>query len=83
MTHKLDEVIAMIDTLLSDTSIPRNIRKTLSEAKDRLLAKEETNVKVSAAIYMIGSVSEDINTPAHARTQIWTIMSALESLKSQ
>ncbi|MBI5046596.1 UPF0147 family protein [Candidatus Micrarchaeota archaeon] len=47
--------------------------------KARLDANEEMNVKISAAIYLIESVSDDINMPAHARTQIWAIMSALES----
>ena len=74
------EVSDMIDALINDTSVPKNIRRALSEAKVRLDGNEETRVRVSAAIYLIGSVSEDINMPAHARTQIWAIMSALESI---
>jgi uncharacterized protein (UPF0147 family) len=77
----MNEVSEMLGGLVSDSTIPKNIRKALSEAKDRLDSEEEMNVKVSAAIYLIESITEDINMPAHARTQIWAIMSALESQK--
>ncbi len=80
MAVGLKEISAMIDNLVDDTSIPKNIRRALSEAKSRLDSEEENSVKISAAIYVIESITEDINMPPHARTQIWAIMSALESL---
>lgn len=80
MAVGLKEISAMIDNLVVDTSIPKNIRRALSEAKSRLDSDEEQSVKISAAIYVIESITEDINMPAHARTQIWAIMSALETL---
>ena len=80
MAVGLKEISAMIDNLVVDTSIPKNIRRALSEAKSRLDSDEEQSVKISAAIYVIESITEDINMPAHARTQIWAIMSALEAL---
>ena len=76
----LDSTREMLDALVNDTTIPKNIRKALTEAKARLEGNDEINVKISAAIYLIESVSDDINMPAHARTQIWAIMSNLESL---
>ncbi len=80
MAVELEEISAMIDNLVTDTSIPKNIRRALSEAKSRLDSDEEQSVKISAAIYVIESITEDINMPPHARTQIWAIMSALESM---
>ncbi len=78
---EMKEISEMLGNLVNDTTIPKNIRKALSEAKGRLDGDEEPSVKVSAAIYLIESITEDINMPAHARTQIWAIMSALESQK--
>ncbi len=69
----IKQISDMIDDLVNDTSIPKNIRRALSEAKTRLDSNEENNVKISAAIYVIESIAEDINMPAHARTQIWAI----------
>lgn len=81
MDKKLQEVNELIDALVGDVSVPKNIRKKLEEAKQRLQSSDELNVKVSAAIYLIESISDDINMPPHARTQIWAIVSTLESTK--
>ena len=81
--EKIKEIIEMLNELIEDTSIPKNIRKALSDSKQRLTDKDaELNVKVSASIYSIESITDDINMPAHARTQIWAIISELESLKT-
>jgi len=82
MEKELTEIMEMIDALVEDFSVPRNVRRALDEAKSRLLGKEELSVRVSAAIYLIESVSEDVNLPAHARTQLWAILSALEGIKN-
>lgn len=81
MEAKLNVIAEMIDNVVSDSNVPKNIRKILTDAKDRLNGSEEIDVKISAAIYLIESISDDINMPAHARTQIWAIMSALEGVK--
>ena len=75
----IEQISQMIEDLVTDTSIPKNIRKSLAEAKARLDSTEEDNVKISAAIYLIEGISEDINMPSHARTQIWAILGSLES----
>ncbi len=78
---QLGEIVELIDGVISDSSVPKNIRRAMTEAKDRLQSVDELTVKVSAAIYLIESVSEDVNMPPHARMQIWSIMSALEGMK--
>lgn len=83
MDMTVSEISDMVGSLLNDTSIPKNIRRALQEAKERLDGTDEDNVKISAAIYLIESITEDINMPPHARTQVWAIMSALESLNEQ
>jgi uncharacterized protein (UPF0147 family) len=80
---EITDISTMLDNLVNDTSIPKNIRRALSEAKMRLDSPEDKSVKVSAAIYVIESIAEDINMPAHARTQIWAIMNALETLNER
>jgi uncharacterized protein len=82
MEEKTAEIIEMLENVIGDTSVPKNIRRSLTEAKERLKGAEELSTRVGAAIYAIEAVSEDINMPMHARTQIWAILSALESDKS-
>lgn len=79
--EKLQQISSLMDIVINDTSIPKNVRKAVSDAKDKLGGDEELIHKTSAAVYALDEVSNDINMPAHARTQIWTILSALESIR--
>jgi uncharacterized protein (UPF0147 family) len=77
----VNEIVGLIDGVSGDTTVPKNIRRALEEAKGRLTSPDELTVRLSSAIYSIESVSEDVNMPQHARMQIWNILSALESIK--
>ncbi len=70
-----------MDEVLEDSSVPKNIRKAVGDAKQRLQSDDDLVVKVSSAIYSIESITEDVNMPPHARMQIWSIISELEALK--
>ncbi|MBM3228883.1 hypothetical protein FJZ26_00470 [Candidatus Parvarchaeota archaeon] len=76
---KIAEIIMMMENVMDDTSIPKNIRKAVTDARDKLKGNDDARVRLSSAIYSIEAISEDINMPMHARTQIWTIFSALET----
>ena len=79
--EKVKQIISFMDVLISDTAIPKNVRKCVSDAREKLHSSDELIVKTSGAIYALEEVSNDINMPAHARTQVWTIVSALESIR--
>ncbi|MFH0817954.1 MAG: UPF0147 family protein [Candidatus Micrarchaeota archaeon] len=78
---QIKQIMSLMENLLNDSSIPKNIRKNVKEAKDRLSTTDEPVVRASGAVYALSEVSEDINMPIHARTQIWTILSALETIR--
>jgi uncharacterized protein (UPF0147 family) len=76
----LKEIFDLMDFLISDTSLPRNIRKTIQEAKDILNSDQDFQTKVSAAVQTLIQASEDVNMPMHARTYVWDILTKLEAL---
>jgi len=78
----LADITKRMEMLLNDTSVPKNVRTAISQAKSHLDSKEESVVKISSAIYNIDSISNDINLPAQARTAVWGILSMLESIKT-
>jgi hypothetical protein len=79
---KLEQIITMMEQVENDTSIPKNVRKAVTDAKEKLRSGEgDLRTRASSAIYLLDEVSNDINMPMHARTQIWTIMGALETVK--
>jgi uncharacterized protein (UPF0147 family) len=80
--EKIAEIINFIDLLTKDTSIPRNVRKGLEDAKASLQnVNEDPTVRISNAVYAIQEVSNDVNLPLHARTQIWQVLGMLEKVK--
>jgi uncharacterized protein (UPF0147 family) len=84
-SKKYDETITQIkqqiDLLLNDSSVPRNVKNALEEAKGALEKNDSYAFKASAATYKIDEVSNDINLPPYARTIVWNILSLLESIK--
>ncbi|MEE9115755.1 MAG: UPF0147 family protein [Thermoplasmata archaeon] len=80
--EKLRQVMDVLDQLAEDTSVPRNIRRGASEAKDLLLKGEDAlDVRVASAIFMMDELANDPNIPLHGRTLIWNIISQLETVK--
>ncbi|MCL4404688.1 MAG: UPF0147 family protein [Candidatus Marsarchaeota archaeon] len=85
---KKEEILELIkqanmqmDMIIGDTSVPKNVRNAVSEAKNKLNADGDFTVRASSAIYNLDSVSNDINLPPQARTVIWGVLSILESIK--
>ncbi|MBI5228496.1 UPF0147 family protein [Candidatus Micrarchaeota archaeon] len=76
-------IAELIDSLIADGSVPKNVRAALQAAKDRLTTNEDIATGASGAIYALDEVSNDINLPMHARTMIWNILSELETIKKK
>ncbi len=77
----IDEVIEMIDNVIADVMVPKNVKAALEEAKK--VIKDESkdiSLRVSSAVYLIEKVSDEPNLMPHTRMDIWNILSALESL---
>ena len=80
--EKLKQVMDVLDMLAEDTSVPRNIRRGATEAKDLLLKEEDAlDVRIASAIFMMDELANDPNIPLHGRTLIWNIISQLETIK--
>jgi uncharacterized protein (UPF0147 family) len=77
-----DRVNQILQHIMEDTSVPRNIRRAAEESKD-ILSKEdeEPTIRASTVISILDEISNDPNIPIHARTLIWNILSELESVR--
>jgi uncharacterized protein (UPF0147 family) len=79
---RLRQIMEVLDQLAEDTSVPRNIRRGATEAKDRLLQKSEAlDIRSASAIMILDELANDPNIPLHGRTLIWNIISQLETVK--
>jgi uncharacterized protein (UPF0147 family) len=82
LEDRVQNIVALMEPVLDDRSVPRNIRRAVSDGKDKIQEKsDDLSVQVSTAIYLLDEVANDINMPMHARSEIWNIISELERLK--
>jgi len=77
----IHEIIHRIDSVISDNSVPRNVKRAAEEAKKALAnTGADIHMKKNEAISILSEVSEDCNLPMQGRTKLWGILSALETL---
>ena len=80
----LEQAIQLIDQIISDRTVPRNIRNAVEESKNALNNKEwQPEVRISTAIQILDEIINDPNMPIYARTKIWNIVSILEQEKRE
>ena len=84
MDADAQEIVQIMDDIIGDAAVPRNIRRFVTQAKDLVLKKDgDPVVNITEAIYLLDEASNDINMPMHTRTQVWQIMGALESYREK
>ncbi len=78
---RIKEVYELMDEILDDRGVPRNIRGIIEQARNKTAAENADEMNFSSAIYLLDDISNDINMPPHTRTDIWEIISKLEAIK--
>jgi len=79
---KLRQVADIIARVAEDTSVPRNIRRAASEAREILSnEKKDVGVRAASAVTILDEISNDPNMPIHTRTTIWSALSILETIR--
>lgn len=76
-----NETIELLESILSDRAVPRNIRAKVEEALFKV--KQNSVTTLSEAIYLLDDISADVNMPDHTRTDIWQAISLIESAKEK
>ncbi len=79
--NTINYCIQMLQAIMEDSTIPRNIRRVADETKKILMDESKgLGLRAATAISMIDEVSNDPNMPVHARTRIWELVSQLETV---
>ncbi|MDI9438003.1 MAG: UPF0147 family protein [Euryarchaeota archaeon] len=81
-TEAFERCNQILQHIMEDTSVPRNIRRAAEESRDLLMATDdEPSIRASTVISILDEISNDPNIPIHARTLIWEVLSELESIR--
>lgn len=80
----IGQVVAILETITGDRTVPRNIRKAAEDSKAALTSSEKSEeLKISTAIHLLDEITNDPNMPLYTRTQIWNVVSMLEQLRRE
>ncbi len=84
-TKNIDDIGQIMDILLEiieDRNIPKNIRAVVEEVGGILKAGDsDFDIKKDKSIQLLDNVCEDPNLNMLTRTQIWNVVSTLESIE--
>ncbi len=83
MSEALNDVFEILERIIHDDTVPRNVRRTAGEIKEELLQGGDIPLKAATAISTLEDLSSDPNLPMHVRTMIWNLVSNLERLSVQ
>jgi len=77
-----ESVIPLIQQIANDRTVPRNIRAKCEDSVVILQnMQQEEAIRVNRVVSNMDEVSNDPNIPMYTRTQVWNIVSVLESLQ--
>ncbi|MDG6933295.1 MAG: UPF0147 family protein [Nitrososphaerota archaeon] len=79
---KAMQALAIIQGIVDNNNIPRNIRKLAKDVADGLKdTKLSVGVRAANAISALEEVSQDPNVPSFARVTLWNAVSILEGIR--
>lgn len=77
----LKQCVEVLERIMSDDTVPRNIRRSAESVKSTLLNVQDSEaIRASSAISILDEISNDPNIPLHTRTLIWNVASQLETI---
>ncbi|HDD46137.1 MAG TPA: hypothetical protein ENG42_01560 [Candidatus Aenigmarchaeota archaeon] len=80
---KVEKALALLEDILHDRGVPRNIRSLIENCIEILKNENEPeDVRINTIVSMLDEASSDPNISAYARTKIWSYVSKLEELRS-
>ena len=80
MQTKINEIIVSLEQIHTDNTVPKNVRIKVKETIDILQNNQEVPVKINQSLQELDELNNEPNIPQYIRTQIWSIVSSLESI---
>ena len=74
------EINEALNMLMSDTSVPKNVKMKITDMMSELKSNSDVPVVVNKLLNELEEISNDINLQPFVRTQIWNITSMLETI---
>lgn len=79
----LGDVVQLLNQIEEDQLVPKNVRGKIVSMREMCEQDDlDIQIKINKSLQELDEISDDPNIPSFIRTQIWSIVSLLESKKS-
>ncbi len=73
------QIVAALQELSDDSSVPKNVKIRINGIISLLGTQQEFSIKINRALDQFEDLTNDTNLMPHTRTQIWNVVSLLET----
>ena len=77
----INEILSVVSQIEQDSTVPKNVKTKIKEIIAILQQDLDAAVKSNKILQELDDIADDPNMPTYTRTQIWSIVSALETAK--
>ena len=78
--ENLSEVLEALDELRVDNTVPKNVKAKIEGIIGSLKDNQELSIRVNRALNELDEISDNNNIQSYTRTQLWNVVSLLESV---
>ncbi|MDD2678891.1 MAG: UPF0147 family protein [Candidatus Nanoarchaeia archaeon] len=78
-SENIESSIGLLDEIIDDSSVPKNIKQTCEKVKSILIGSGDEKVRIDDAVQNLDLLADNASVPTYTRMQIWNIVSLLES----
>ncbi len=76
-----ENILSALGELADDTTVPKNIKAKIENMIALLNTNMDDSIKIDKALDEMESMTEDCNMQPYTRTQIFSVVSLLETVK--
>ena len=81
MDEQLKSIVEVLKDLEGDNGVPRNVKDRIKTVIIALKDTQDIKLGVNKALHELDEVNDDPNLQPYIRTQIWNVVSLLESIE--
>jgi uncharacterized protein len=80
--EQLAESLDALKDLSEDNTVPKNIKLKINNIIKSLEDEKDLSIRVNRALNELDEISDNNNIQSYTRTQIWNVVSILESIQN-
>jgi uncharacterized protein len=80
--EQLSESLEALKDLSEDNTVPKNIKLKINNIIKSLEDEKDISIRVNRALNELDEISDNNNIQSYTRTQIWNVVSILESIQN-